>query len=70
MRRRTALDLDPKEWHTLKIRITGDMLTAWIDGIKATPLVSEGVSHPTKTNMNITTTGREVLYDHFSLRAM
>ena len=65
----TPLDLDVKEWHTLKIQISGDTLTAWIDGKKATPLVSEGIAHPTKTNMNITTTKREVLYDHFSLRA-
>ncbi len=66
---RTAMDLDPEKWHELRIRISGDTMSAWVDGKKAGPLVSEGIAHPTKTNMNITTMGREMLYDHFSLRS-
>ena len=67
-RARTPLNLDKEKWHKLKIQISGDTLSVWIDGKKADPLVSEGIGHLTKINMNITTNGREMHYDHFSLR--
>jgi hypothetical protein len=66
---RTSLKLDPKAWHDLVIRIEGDVLTATIDGKITGRLKSEGIAHPTKSNMNITTVKREVHYDHFAIRS-
>ncbi len=66
---RNAIKLDPKAWHDLVIRIEGDVLEVSIDGVKAGRLQSEGIAHPSKSNMNITTVNREVHYDHFALRA-
>ncbi len=66
---RNAIKLDPEAWHDLVIRIEGDVLEVSIDGVKAGQLQSEGIAHPSKSNMNITTVNREVHYDHFALRA-
>ncbi len=66
---RNAIKLDPEAWHDLVIRIDGDVLEVSIDGVKAGRLQSEGIAHPSKSNMNITTVNREVHYEHFSLRA-
>lgn len=65
---RNKIDLDPEQWHTLRIRIEGDVMKAWIDGALAGELKSEGIAHPTKSNMNITSNDREMLYDDFSIR--
>lgn len=63
------VDLDTAAWHNLLIRIVGDILTVSIDGKEIGSLKSEGIAHPTKSNMNITTTKREVHYDNFSIKA-
>ncbi|MDF1741331.1 MAG: DUF1080 domain-containing protein [Verrucomicrobiales bacterium] len=65
---RNAISIDPGEWHDLLIRIEGDVMKAWIDGELVGTLKSEGIAHATKSNMNITTTDREVHYDNFVIR--
>ncbi len=62
------IEIDPEKWHDLLIRIEGDTMKAWIDGELVGTLQSEGIAHPTKSNMNITTNDREVWYDNFSIR--
>lgn len=62
------VNLDPKAWHDLLIRIEGDTLTVSIDGKVVGKLRSEGIAHPTKSNMNITTVDRAVHYDNFAIR--
>ncbi|MBI1313174.1 DUF1080 domain-containing protein [bacterium] len=62
------VEMDPEKWHDLVIRIEGDVMKTWIDGKLSGTLKSEGIAHPTKSNMNITTVDREVLYDNFSIR--
>ena len=64
----TPVTLDPEKWHDLVIRIQGDTLRVWIDGNPAGTLQSEGIAHPTKSNMNLTTVDREVHYDNFAIR--
>ncbi|MCA9130860.1 MAG: hypothetical protein KDB22_27435 [Planctomycetales bacterium] len=66
---RNSLQLDPKAWHKLGIRIQGDVMEVSIDDQLAGRLQSEGLAHATKSNMNLTTVDREVHYDHFALRA-
>ncbi|MDF1813171.1 MAG: DUF1080 domain-containing protein [Verrucomicrobiales bacterium] len=63
-----AISIDPEVWHKLKIRIQGDELKVWIDDKPAGSLKSVGITHKTKSNMNITTVDREVHYDDFSIR--
>ncbi len=65
---RNPVDLDPKAWHDLVIRIEGDALEVSVDGKKVGRLQSEGIAHKTKSNMNITTVKREVHYDRFAIR--
>ncbi len=65
---RNTIKLDSDAWHDLVIRIEGDVMEVSIDGEKVGRLQSEGIAHPTKSNMNITTVNREVHYDHFELR--
>ena len=62
------IDIDPKAWHRLRIRIEGDVLKTWIDDKLVGTLKSEGIAHTTKSNMNITTVDREVHYDDFVIR--
>ena len=64
----SKIKIDPTKWHDLGIRIEGDVLRAWIDGKLVATLKSEGIAHPTKTNMNITTVDREVHYDNFTIK--
>jgi hypothetical protein len=62
------ISIDPVKWHDLLIRIEGDVMKAWIDGELVGTLKSEGIAHPSKSNMNITTMDREVHYDNFVIR--
>ena len=64
----TPIEIDPEKWHDLVIRIEGDVIKVWIDGKPSGTLQSEGIAHPTKSNMNITTVDREVHYDNFAIR--
>jgi len=67
-RAHSKISLDPTKWHNLVIRIQGNLLKVWIDKNLVASLDSEGIGHSTKSNMNITTVDREVLYDNFSIR--
>ena len=42
------LDLQPPEWHTLHITVTGDTMSVKIDGQDSGTFSSEGIAHPTK----------------------
>jgi hypothetical protein len=42
------LDLQPAEWHTLHITVTGDTMSVKIDGQDSGTFSSEGIAHPTK----------------------
>lgn len=55
---KASVDLDPKAWHDLLIRIEGDVLSVSVDGHPVASLKSEGIAHPSKSNMNITTVNR------------
>ena len=66
---RNPVQLDPQAWHSLRIRIQGDVMDVHIDEQLVGRLQSEGLTHATKSNMNLTTVDREMYYDHFILRA-
>ena len=61
-------EIDPEKWHDLRVRLEGDVAKVWIDSHLVATLKSAGIAHPSKSNMNLTTIDREVLYDDFSIR--
>lgn len=42
------LDLKPEEWHTMRITVSGDMMSVKIDGQATGSFSSEGIAHSTK----------------------
>ena len=42
------LELAANDWHTLRLVIEGDTMTATIDGKEIGAFASEGIAHPTK----------------------
>ena len=40
--------LPPDTWHTFKVRVEGDVMTAFVDGKEVGSFQSEGIAHPTK----------------------
>ena len=61
------IDLQPGEWHHLRVRIQGDTMEAWIAGNKVATLTSPGIAHPTKTSFGFTVTGTTVDYDNIKV---
>ena len=68
--RHATLNLDLKSWHTLLIRIKGDVMETFIDNKLAARFQSEGFAHATKDQVNITTSKKEILYDHFKIKGV
>lgn len=68
---RVPLDLedDKEEWHVLRIRTKDDLVTVSIDGEEMAELQSEGIAHPTKSLVSLTTNEDDVHYDDFSVMA-
>lgn len=66
-----ALELEgeKEEWHQLLIRTKGDSATVWIDGEEIGSLQSEGIAHPTKSLVSLTTYEDDVQYDDFVVKA-
>ncbi len=51
------VDLDLGRWYEMTILIRDDVLSAWIDGIYAGSLKSEGIDHSVKQNMAFAVSG-------------
>ncbi len=62
------VNLQPGEWHTLRLRIKGDIMKAFLDGEMATSLHSPGFDHPTKTKLGFTVNGESIDFDNFVIR--
>lgn len=62
------LDLQPGKWHTLRIRMKGDIMKAFVDGQLVTSLRSLGFAHPTKTKFGFTVNGQTIDFDNFVVR--
>ncbi len=64
-----ALDLDREKWHTLLIQCKGDEVVVSVNGYQVGKLKSEGLAHPTKSVVSLTTNINDVHYDDFAIRA-
>ena len=63
------LKLDREKWHTLLIQSKGDVVVVSVNGYEVGKLKSEGLAHPTKSVVSLTTNINDVQYDDFSIRA-
>jgi hypothetical protein len=59
-----------QDWHTLVVRTQGDEISVTIDGKDAGSFKSEGVTHPTKSLVSLTTNQVDVEYDDFSIKGL
>jgi hypothetical protein len=59
-----------QDWHTLVVRTLQDGIEAIIDGKTVGSFKSEGIAHPTKSLVSLTTNRVDVNYDDFSIKAM
>lgn len=67
---RFPVDLEGSEdWHELLIRTKDDIVTVSIDGEELGELQSEGLAHPTKSLVSLTTNEDDVHYDDFVVKA-
>ncbi|MCB1235376.1 MAG: hypothetical protein KDM91_09915 [Verrucomicrobiae bacterium] len=64
-----TLDLDRGEWHTLRIRTKGPLVTVFVDDDEVGSLESEGNAHETKSLVSLTTNINDVHYDDFLVKA-
>ena len=62
------VSIEPKEWHTLRIQILGDVMKAFLDGEMVTSLQSSGFEHPTKTKFGFTVNGDSIQFDNLAVR--
>ncbi len=66
---RFELDLDREKWYELLIRTKGNEIVVKIDGKIVGEFESEGVGHPTKSLVSLTTNVNDVHYDEFAVKA-
>ena len=64
----TKIAIKPGHWHTLRIRIRGDVMEALLDGHLVTSLLSPGFDHPTKTKFGFTVNGQSIEFDNLTVR--
>ena len=62
------IDLQQGDWHTLRIRIKGDIMKAFLDDELATSLHSPGFDHPTKNKFGFTVNGATIDFDNWVTR--
>ena len=53
-----------REWHKLRVRISGDMMTVSLNEKHIAELKSTGLAHPTKTQFGMTVNGSTIDYDN------
>lgn len=72
LKKKTAtfkIDIKREKWHTLLIRTKGDTVTVAINDYEVAKFQSEGVAHPTKSLVSLSTYANDVHYDDFAVRA-
>ena len=64
----TKINVQREKWHTLRIRIRGDVMKAFLDNDLVTSLKSAGFDHPTKTKFGFTVNGQGIQFDNLTVR--
>lgn len=63
-----AVRIQPDKWHTLRLRIRGDVMKAFLDDALVTSLRSPGFAHPTKNKCGFTVIGKSIDFDNLVIR--
>jgi len=66
----TKVALTEEQWYTLRVRIVGDVMTAYLDGQELISLQSPGFAHPTKSQFGFTVNGDAIEYDNLLVHAV
>ena len=61
--KRFPYKIEPGKWHDLEVRITGETLTAVINGKQVATFSSPGIAHPTKRLLRLAVPGKAVVDD-------
>lgn len=64
------ISIKPGQWHTLRIRIRGDIMKAFLDGNMVASLRSPGFDHPTKTKFGFTVNGESIDFDNLVVKKL
>jgi len=64
------ISITPGKWHTLRVRIQGDIMKAFLDGKLVASLRSPGLAHPTKTKFGFTVNGDSIDFDNLIVRKL
>ena len=64
------VDIKPNQWHSLRLRIRGDVMKAFLDDEQVTSLKSPGFAHPTKTKFGFTVNGQSIEFDNLVVRQL
>ncbi|TWU62031.1 sulfatase-like hydrolase/transferase [Crateriforma conspicua] len=64
------ISIHPGQWHTLRIRIRGDIMKAFLDDELVTSLRSPGFDHPTKTKFGFTVNGQSIDFDNLVVKRL
>lgn len=62
--------LEDGQWYTLRVRIVGDVMTAYLDGQELVSLKSQGFAHPTKSQFGFTVNGDAIEYNNLLVHAV
>ncbi|SMP43755.1 protein of unknown function [Neorhodopirellula lusitana] len=61
------VQVQPGQWHTLRVRIKGDRMSALLDGKLSASLQSPGIDHATKKELGFTVIGGKVSFDNLKV---
>jgi hypothetical protein len=67
--KRVPTTVSLEEWHAFTARTKGDEVEVHLDGKVVVSFKSEGIGHPTKSLVSLTTNQVDVHYDDFSVKA-
>jgi hypothetical protein len=56
------------KWYALSLRIQGDVMQVFLDGVPQPPFRSTGIAHAEKRNVALVVSGREMHVDHLKVR--
>ncbi len=61
------INLDPMEWHTMRVEILEETMQVSLDGKVVGHLKSPGIAHERKTDVGFTVLGQGVQFDNFQI---
>ena len=67
-RKTVPIKVGDQQWHTLRLRVKGNIMKAFLDGEMVSSLRSPGFAHPTKDKCGFTVNGESVDFDNLVVR--